>query len=80
MAERGVQGLTCCAYLLPILLTPSQQVSVKVSLQNFFVTPEGLEDQLLGTVVTQVCVGVGSATARSGLLCYVVAGCAAHRR
>lgn len=30
------------------------QVSVKVSLLNFFVTPEGLEDQLLGTVVTQV--------------------------
>lgn len=31
------------------------QVSVKVSLLNFFVTPEGLADQLLGTVVTQVC-------------------------
>jgi dynein heavy chain len=30
------------------------EVSVKVSLLNFFVTPEGLEDQLLGTVVTQV--------------------------
>ncbi|KAG2439747.1 hypothetical protein HYH02_010624 [Chlamydomonas schloesseri] len=29
------------------------EVSVKVSLLNFFVTPEGLEDQLLGTVVTQ---------------------------
>jgi hypothetical protein len=29
------------------------QVSVKVSLLNFFVTPEGLEDQLLGQVVTQ---------------------------
>ncbi len=28
-------------------------MSVKVSLLNFFVTPEGLEDQLLGTVVTQ---------------------------
>lgn len=27
---------------------------MKVSLLNFFVTPEGLEDQLLGTVVTQV--------------------------
>jgi dynein heavy chain len=31
------------------------EVSVKVSLLNFFVTPEGLEDQLLGIVVTQVC-------------------------
>lgn len=30
------------------------EVSVKVSLLNFFVTPEGLEDQLLGAVVTQV--------------------------
>ncbi|KXZ54227.1 hypothetical protein GPECTOR_5g319 [Gonium pectorale] len=29
------------------------EVSVKVSLLNFFVTPEGLEDQLLGTVTTQ---------------------------
>jgi dynein heavy chain, axonemal len=29
------------------------EVSVKVSLLNFFVTPEGLEEQLLGTVVTQ---------------------------
>lgn len=28
-------------------------MSVKVSLLNFFVTPEGLEDQLLGQVVTQ---------------------------
>jgi hypothetical protein len=32
------------------------EVSVKVSLLNFFVTTEGLEEQLLGTVVTQVCV------------------------
>ena len=31
------------------------EVCVKVSLLNFFVTPEGLEEQLLGTVVTQVC-------------------------
>lgn len=30
------------------------EVSVKVSLLNFFLTPEGLEDQLLGAVVTQV--------------------------
>jgi hypothetical protein len=30
------------------------EVSVKVSLLNFFVTSEGLEEQLLGTVVTQV--------------------------
>ena len=30
------------------------EVSVKVSLLNFFVTMEGLEEQLLGTVVTQV--------------------------
>lgn len=30
------------------------EVCVKVSLLNFFVTPEGLEEQLLGTVVTQV--------------------------
>eukprot|EP00898_Chlorokybus_atmophyticus_P004944 jgi/Chlat1/5450/Chrsp36S00417 len=29
------------------------EVSVKVSLLNFFVTPEGLEDQLLGQVVEQ---------------------------
>ena len=29
------------------------EVSVKVSLLNFFVTSEGLEEQLLGTVVTQ---------------------------
>lgn len=29
------------------------EVSVKVSLLNFFVTAEGLEEQLLGTVVTQ---------------------------
>jgi dynein heavy chain len=28
-------------------------VSVKVTLLNFFVTPEGLEDQLLGNVVTK---------------------------
>jgi hypothetical protein len=33
------------------------EVSVKVSLLNFFVTSEGLEEQLLGTVVTQVNVG-----------------------
>ncbi len=32
----------------------SPEVSVKVSLLNFFVTMEGLEEQLLGTVVTQV--------------------------
>jgi hypothetical protein len=30
------------------------EVAVKVSLLNFFVTPEGLEDQLLGTAVGQV--------------------------
>lgn len=35
------------------------EVSVKVSLLNFFVTPEGLEEQLLGTVVTQVGIIVG---------------------
>ncbi|KAL2653916.1 hypothetical protein R1flu_022044 [Riccia fluitans] len=29
------------------------EVSVKVTLLNFFVTPEGLEDQLLGNVVTK---------------------------
>ncbi len=29
------------------------EVSVKVSLLNFFVTADGLEEQLLGTVVTQ---------------------------
>jgi dynein heavy chain len=29
------------------------EVSVKVSLLNFFVTSEGLEEQLLGTVVEQ---------------------------
>ncbi|KAF6265909.1 dynein heavy chain 2 [Scenedesmus sp. NREL 46B-D3] len=29
------------------------EVSVKVSLLNFFVTPDGLEDQLLGAAVTQ---------------------------
>lgn len=28
-------------------------MSVKVTLLNFFVTPEGLEDQLLGNVVTK---------------------------
>lgn len=31
------------------------EVSVKVSLLNFFVTPEGLEEQLLDTTVVQVC-------------------------
>ncbi len=31
----------------------SPEVSVKVSLLNFFVTSEGLEEQLLGSVVTQ---------------------------
>ena len=31
----------------------SPEISVKVSLLNFFVTPEGLEDQLLGIVVTK---------------------------
>lgn len=30
---------------------------VQVSLLNFFVTSEGLEEQLLGTVVTQVSGG-----------------------
>ena len=30
------------------------EVSVKVSLLNFFVTPEGLEEQLLDTTVVQV--------------------------
>lgn len=35
------------------------EVAVKVSLLNFFVTPEGLEDQLLGVTVDKV---------RSGLL------------
>jgi hypothetical protein len=39
----------------PFVAGVTVQVSVKVSLLNFFVTPEGLEDQLLGTVVTQVC-------------------------
>jgi dynein heavy chain len=29
------------------------QVCVKVTLLNFFVTPEGLEDQLLGNVVAK---------------------------
>ena len=29
------------------------EVAVKVSLLNFFVTPEGLEEQLLGTVVEE---------------------------
>lgn len=29
------------------------EVAVKVSLLNFFVTLEGLEEQLLGSVVTQ---------------------------
>ena len=31
------------------------EVAVKVSLLNFFVTPEGLEDQLLGVTVDKVC-------------------------
>ena len=31
----------------------SPEISVKVSILNFLVTPEGLEDQLLGIVVTQ---------------------------
>ena len=30
------------------------EVSVKVSLLNFFVTPEGLDEQLLDTIVVQV--------------------------
>jgi dynein heavy chain len=30
------------------------EVAVKVSLLNFFVTPEGLEDQLLGVTVDKV--------------------------
>ncbi len=40
------------------------EVSVKVSLLNFFVTTEGLEEQLLGTVVTQV--GMGKAASAIG--------------
>jgi hypothetical protein len=36
------------------------EVAVKVSLLNFFVTPEGLEDQLLGVTVDKVgCWGLG---------------------
>ena len=30
------------------------EVSVKISLLNFFVTPEGLDEQLLDTIVVQV--------------------------
>ena len=30
------------------------ETAVKVTLLNFMITPEGLEDQLLGTVVSQV--------------------------
>jgi hypothetical protein len=51
----------CCAlanrfYMTTKLRNPHYppEVCVKVSLLNFFVTPEGLEEQLLGTVVTQV--------------------------
>jgi hypothetical protein len=49
----GVRWLNCVCMSRAVCV--ALQVSVKVSLLNFFVTPEGLEDQLLGTVVTQVC-------------------------
>lgn len=35
------------------------EVFVKVSLLNFFVTPEGLEEQLLGATVDKVRPGTG---------------------
>jgi len=46
----------CRFYITTKLRNPhyAPEVSVKVSLLNFFVTTEGLEEQLLGTVVTQV--------------------------
>lgn len=44
------------------------EVSVKVSLLNFFVTPEGLDEQLLDTIVVQV-------TAPSKLNVCSIAGC-----
>jgi dynein heavy chain len=41
------------------------EVAVKVSLLNFFVTPGGLEDQLLGVTVDKVgCVGEQASRAR----------------
>lgn len=42
-------------YMTTKLMNPhySPEISVKVSILNFLVTPEGLEDQLLGIVVTE---------------------------
>lgn len=60
----------CRFYMTTKLRNPHYppEVSVKVSLLNFFVTPEGLEEQLLNTVVTEercvcrlvlTCIGFG---------------------
>lgn len=56
------------------------EVCVKVSLLNFFVTATGLEEQLLGTVVTQVSsTSVFEGPSRSVSQCARVCR-AAHRR
>lgn len=48
------------------------EVCVKVSLLNFFVTATGLEEQLLGTVVTQVSqLGSWSREDPAGVSCSV---------
>ena len=44
------------------------EVSVKVSLLNFFVTPEGREEQLLNTVVTEERGGGGGGGGAGQLL------------
>ena len=43
------------------------EVAVKVSLLNFFVTPEGLEEQLLGAVVAQERPDLAAAKSRLAL-------------
>jgi hypothetical protein len=43
-----------CSGVTNTCLPIARRTCVQVSLLNFFVTPEGLEEQLLGTVVTQV--------------------------
>lgn len=64
MLQRVLRALRF--YITTKLRNPhyAPEVSVKVSLLNFFVTSEGLEEQLLGTVVTQA----SSAPARQGLV------------
>lgn len=71
------QPLCCCRfYMTTKVRNPHYppEVSVKVSLLNFFVTPEGLEDQLLGTVVTQVRAKQGPTHSCRGALSSLVYG------